>query len=308
VDRNERKIATFGVFCSSRMILITGGSGRVGHRTAQLLAQRGYAFRLMTRNPERMPKMAALDVVQGDFGQPSTLGHAFTGVSTALVISGSGKPGERARLHRNAFQAAARARVHHVVYLSLQGASPDSNYPFNRDHYLSEQYLAETGLPHTVLRDSFYLDMFLDKFDSEGVIRGPAGQGRAAFVSREDVAQVAAEALIHPPGGIHDVTGPEALNITDIARRLSVMAGRQLRYENEAVEASRMRLSKTAVRAWQVDLELGWFMAIAAGELEHTSDTVLRFTAREPLTLESYFAAFPDLLRSARLTRNSARP
>ncbi len=147
--------------------------------------------------------------------------------------------------------------------------------------------------------------MFLDKFDSEGVVRGPAAEGRAAFVSREDVAQAAAEALLHPPGGVHDVTGPEALNVAEVAGRLSLVTGRQLRYENESVEGIRTRLGKTGIPAWQVDLDVGWFRAIAAGELEHPSDLVLRLTGRAPLTLEEYFMAFPDLLRSIRLTADS---
>jgi NAD(P)H dehydrogenase (quinone) len=280
------------------MILITGGSGRIGRRAAELLGQRGCALRVMTRDPQRIPRAASKEIVRGDFAVPATLIEAFAGISSALVISGSGKPGERAQLHRNAFEAAAQAGVRHVVYLSLQGASPDSNYPFNRDHAVSERYLAATGLPHTILRDSFYLDMFLDKFDAEGVVRGPAGEGRAAFVSREDVAQVAAEALISLPGGIHDVTGPQALHVADVARRLSVMTGRPLRYENESVEDGRARLSRSGMPDWKVDLELGWFVAIAAGELENTSDTVLRFTGRSPQTLEKYLMEFPDLLRT----------
>lgn len=65
--------------------------------------------------------------------------------------------------------------------------------------------------------------MFIDKFDADGVIRGPAKQTRAAFISREDAAQTAAAVLADPPGGIHDVTGPEALSVTDIATRLSAL-------------------------------------------------------------------------------------
>ena len=57
----------------------------------------------------------------------------------ALIVSGFADPGVRARLHRNVFEAAARARVQHVVYLSLQSAGPASKYPFSRDHFLSEQ-------------------------------------------------------------------------------------------------------------------------------------------------------------------------
>jgi uncharacterized protein YbjT (DUF2867 family) len=140
------------------------------------------------------------------------------------------------------------------------------------------------------------MDMFLDMFDAAGVIRGPAKQGRGAFVSREDCARVAAAALNAPPEGTYDITGREALSLTDVARRLSDIIGRELRYEDESVEAGREWRSKSGEPAWRVELSLGWYEAIAVGELERTSDTVLRFTGRSPLDIESYFAAFPGLL------------
>lgn len=281
-------------------ILITGASGRIARRTAELLAAEGHRLRLMTRSPRNAPPLDGAETVHGDFGEPATLKGAFAGVRVALVVSGSGKPGERALLHRNAFQAARNAAVEHVVYLSLQGAGPDSKYPYSRDHYLSEQFLAETGIPSTVLRNAFYIDMFLEKFDGEGVVRGAADRERGAFVSREDAARSAAAALRRPPGGIHDVTGPEAIRVADIARRLSALVGRQLRYEEESGEASRARLSRTEPLAWRVELTAGWFEAIAAGELQRTSDAVLRFTGMAPLSLEDYFGAFPELLKPLR--------
>lgn len=280
----------------SGVILITGASGRIARRTAELLAPDGHGLRLMTRSPQRAPKLPEAETVRGDFAEPATLNEAFAGVSAALVVSASGEPGERARLHRNAFEAAARAGVGHIVYLSLQGAASDSKYPFSRDHYLSEKYLSAVGLPFTVLRNAFYIDMFLDKFDAGGVIRGPARQGRGAFVSREDVARTAAAVLRTPPGGIHDVTGPEALTVADVASRLSTQVGQALRFEDESADAARERLSRLEPLAWRVDLSVGWFEAIAAGELKRTSDTVLRLTGTAPLTLEDYFQAFPDLL------------
>src|ERR1035441_279734 len=70
---------------------------------------------------------------------------------------------------------------------------------------------------------------------------GPARQGRGAFVAREDVAQTAAAAMRQRPGGIYDVTGPEALSVGDIAGRLSALVGRHLRYEDESADAARDR-------------------------------------------------------------------
>src|ERR1700690_26423 len=100
-------------------ILITGASGRIARRTAQLLASQGCRLRLMTRHPLRAPTLPGAEIVRGDFAEPPTLQDAFEGIAAALVVSASGEPGQRARLHRNAFEAAARARVGHVVYLSL---------------------------------------------------------------------------------------------------------------------------------------------------------------------------------------------
>lgn len=261
----ERCIVIMVLITGLNMLLITGASGRIARRAAALLAQQGYSLRLMTRHPQQAPAVDGAEVVRGDFAEPATLDGAFAEVSAALVISGSGKPGERAQLHRNAFEAAVRARVGHVVYLSLQGASPRSKYPYSRDHSLSEQYLAATGLPYTVLRNAFYLDMFLEKFDVEGVMRSPANETRGAFVSREDAARTAAAVLANPPGGTHDVTGPEALSLAEVARRFSALTGRQLRYQSESGESGRERLRKREEASWRVDLAVGWFEAIAAG-------------------------------------------
>ncbi len=45
-----------------------------------------------------------------------------------------------------------------------------------------------------------------------------------------------------------------------------------------------------------MDLTIGWFEAIAAGELKPASDTVLRFTGAAPLAIEDYFHGFPQRL------------
>jgi NAD(P)H dehydrogenase (quinone) len=283
------------------MILITGASGHIARRTAELLSSTGQGLRLISRTPQRVPKLAGAEILFGDFAEPATLDSAFEGVATALVVSGSGGPGLRAQLHRNAFEAAARAHVHHVVYLSLQGASPQSKYPFSRDHHQSEEYLRATGLPFTILRNAFYIDMFLEMFDATGIVRGPAKRGRAAFVSREDCARVAAAVSNVSPGGTYDVTGPQALSLTDVAARLSGIIGRELRYEDESVAAGREWRSRLGESAEQVELSLGWHEAIAAGELERVTDTVFHVTGTNSLNIETYFSAFPQLLNPLRL-------
>ncbi|MBO2008562.1 NAD(P)H-binding protein [Hymenobacter negativus] len=282
----------------SPTILITGAAGHVGRQVAALLAQQGHSLRLMGRQPERIAPLATATAVHGDYANPASLDAAFAGVQTAFVVSGYAEPGERAKLHRNAFEAAARAGVGHVVYLSFQGASPDSRFPMSRDHYQSEQYLQATGVPYTAVRDNLYLDLLPEMFDAQGIVRGPAAEGTTAFVARDDAARVAATLLASPPSGSGrlDVTGPEALTLAEAAQRLAVLTGCPLRYEAETSAAGRAWRSQLGAPAWEVDTWVGSYEAIAAGELSTVSNIVLAVTQQFPQTLETYFAAKPHLL------------
>ena len=283
-------------------ILITGASGQVGRRTAELLAENGHSLRLLVRDRNRAPNLSIAQVVQGDYAQPATLDTAFAGVNSAFIISGYAKPGERALLHKNAIDAAVRSHVQHLVYLSFQAASAQSKFPMSQDHYQTEQFLKQSGISFTVLRDNFYLDLIPEMFNAERVMRGPAGNEAAAWVAREDVARVAAAVLSRPHDSCatHDVTGSEALTMTQTAKRLSALVGRELRYENESLEEGHKWRSSLGAPQWQVDTWLGSYEAIAAGELEQTSDTVLQITGTQPFSLEAYFAEYPHLLTPLR--------
>jgi uncharacterized protein YbjT (DUF2867 family) len=172
----------------------------------------------------------------------------------------------------------------------------------SRDHYLSEQYLMETGIPSTILRDSLYLDLIPEMFNEKGVMRGPASGGEVSWVSREDVAHLVAAALDPrtPSQGIYDVTGPETLTLQETARQISLLVGRELRYEDESVEEGRKWRNTLGAPAWEVDTWLGSYEAIAGGELDTVSDTVLQFTGDHSLSLSQYFGRHPELLSKLR--------
>src|SRR5262249_27833342 len=134
--------------------------------------------------------------------------------------------------------------------------------------------------------------------DERGRIRGPAGTGRGAWVSREDVAAVAAVCLLDPPktSGALDVTGPESLTFAETAARLGKLVGRELVYVAETREEGRAWRQACAPPDWEPDVWLGSHEAVAAGELQNTSNTVARIVGRPPYSLEAYFTAHPELL------------
>lgn len=254
------------------MILVTGATGNVGRRVAELLSERGLPLRLLVRDPARAPQLPGAEVAVGDYADPDSLDRAFAGVETLFVVSAKAPPGERAKLHSNAFEAAKRQGVGHVVYLSLQGAAPDSSYPYSRDHWRSERALRDTGLPHTILRSGKHSEQILEMIGEDGAVRGPAEEGRVAWISREDSARMVAAVLAAPPGGTVEATGTEALTLAETMAILSSVVDRWLSYAEETQEQTRGRALIKGEPEWRADLAAGSYVAIAHGEYAEVTD------------------------------------
>jgi NAD(P)H dehydrogenase (quinone) len=279
------------------LILVTGATGKIGSCIAGQLQRMGREIRLLARDPNKLSGFPGADKVKGDYGEVATLDRAFAGVLSAFIVSGYAEPGKRAKLHRNAFHAAQRAGVRYLIYLSTLGASPDSRFPMSRDHYESERFLKATGVPHTILQDSFYSELAVQMFDEEGVMKGPGGQGKVSWVGRKEIAEVAAKLLASdkPLLGTFPMTGPSALSLSETAALLSSLKQRTLHYEDEPVEIAKEWRSKLGVPAWEVDTWVGSYEAIAAGEFETVDPALATILGRPASDLESYLAARPTL-------------
>ena len=120
-----------------------------------------------------------------------------------------------------------------------------------RDHYATEQAIRSTGVDFTFLRDSLYLDVLPFAVWEDGVIRGPADDGRVACVARQDVDDVAVAVLSGSghEGQTYDLTGPVAMTFTEIAAELSKLTGRPARFENETLDEARASRAGFGVEA-----------------------------------------------------------
>jgi uncharacterized protein YbjT (DUF2867 family) len=281
-----------------KRILITGATGKIGNRVAEILKQ-NHALRLMSRHPEKIIDFRMAEKAKGDYSDIPSLEAAFHDIHTAFIVSGYAPAGERALLHKNAIQAAVKAGVQQVVYLSFQGAAPDSKFPMSRDHFQTEEYIKESGLTYTLLRDNFYMDLIPEMFGEKRLLRGPGGQGKVAWVSREDVSQSVAAVLADPVRwpGTYDLTGPEALSLAQTAQRLSELFRENYIYEEEAVEDGIQWRSRLGAPDWEVATWIGSYQAIAAGEMAKVSNAVMEITGRKPFTLETYFTQFPGAFK-----------
>ncbi len=107
--------------------------------------------------------------------------EAFTGVSTLFLVSAR-EAEDRVEQHKLAIDSAAAAGVERVVYLSFIGASADATFTFARDHFQTEEHIRASGLGFTFSRQNLYMDLLPVLGGEEGVIRGPAGDGRCPGV------------------------------------------------------------------------------------------------------------------------------
>lgn len=274
------------------LIGITGATGFLGRHVAQSLAADGHQLRLIVRDPSRVDA-AGSEVAQASYGDTEQARAALAGVDVLFMVSAA-EAADRVAQHTGFVDAAAASGVRHIVYTSFLGAAPDATFTLARDHWATEQHIAASGMAWTFLRDSFYLDFLPLLAGEDGVIRGPAGQGRVAAVAREDVARSAAAVLASPDahaGVIYDLTGREAYTLAEAAAITTRITGRDVSYLDETIEQAYESRAPYGAPDWQVDAWVSTYTAIAAGELATISDHVERLTGRPPLTLAEFLAS-----------------
>ncbi|MET0871078.1 MAG: SDR family oxidoreductase [Paeniglutamicibacter terrestris] len=269
-------------------LAVTGSTGELGGQVARLLSAAGVKQRLLARTPRKAPPLDGATILAAAYENSSATRTALTGAQTVFMVSAS-ESRERLDQHCDFVDAAVAAGVHHLIYVSFVAAAQDAVFTLARDHYATEEYIRASGLGYTFLRDNFYADFMSDTVGADGVIRGPAGDGRAALVARADVARTAAVILQNPRahlGATYDLTGPEALNFTQIAQILSAVGQRQVSFHDETIEEAYASRAEYGAPKWQVDAWVSTYSAIAAGAMENVSGDIERITGIPPLSLE----------------------
>ncbi len=222
------------------MILVAGGTGRLGRLVVNGLVGEGKPVRVLTRNTSAATDLAALGVelATGDVRDPSSLGPAMSGVSTVVstvhgfVGSGGVTPENVDRDgNRNLVEAAA-GRSADVILMSTIGASPDHPMELFRLKWAAEEHLRASGLRWTIVRSSAFADTWIELLRQSAEKSGRPqvfgkGDNPINFVWVQDVADAVLHATMNPAmrGQAIEVGGPDNLTFNDLARLVQASMG-----------------------------------------------------------------------------------
>jgi uncharacterized protein YbjT (DUF2867 family) len=210
--------------------LVLGGTGKTGNRLTRLLVAAGATARPGSRTPA--PPTTGVQPVRFDWYDDSTWAAALDGVTGVYLVPPALRMDHPPLLGRLAEQALA-AGAQRLVLLSARGVDAGPDNPL----IAAERAVTSVaGDRLTVVRPTWFMQNFTESFFADGVAAGtlvaPTGDGAEPFVDVEDIAAVAAAALLDDGHGgrTYELSGPTALTFAEAAALLSARAGHEVRH------------------------------------------------------------------------------
>lgn len=282
------------------MIFITGATGHFGKAAIDFLLAKGVkagSIGALVRDKAKATDLTAkgIEVRVGDYDNYASLVTAFAGVDKLLLVSGTDIV-NRAQQQKNAVNAAKEAGVRHILYTSFVRKNNTATSPIAmvaQSHIETEKFIQASGIPYTILKNSLYADvlpMFLGEKVLETGVFLNAGNGKASFTARLDMAEAAAAVLT---GSGHEnkeyiIAGDNNYSLNDVAAFLSELTGKSLAYTSPAADVYTETLIKAGVPATYAGVFAGFGAAIEQGEFETSSTDLATLLNRKPTSLKEY--------------------
>ena len=278
--------------------LVTGATGQLGRLTLDTLAQKTApaSLAVLVRTPEAKAEFEArgFEAHLGNYNDPAALSAAMQGVDRVLLISSS-EVGQRAPQHQNVINAAKASGVSFLAYTSILKAH-ENPMALAAEHKATEQMLAESGVPHAVLRNGWYTENHtasLAQVLSMGQQFGAAGPGRFSTAPRRDYAEAAAAVLTGEghDGKIYELGGDSSYSLAEFAAKLGQLAGKEIAYVNLPQDAFAEALTVAGLPAAFAQVIAESDAHAAEGWLETRSTDLSRLINRPTTPVEETISA-----------------
>ena len=224
----------------SKVLLVTGATGKQGGAALRHLRDRGFACRALTRDPGG-PKARVLvghgtEIVRGDMQDPASLSGALESVYGVYGVQPV-EAGIEAEIRQGTqlVDAAKRSSVSHFVYSSVASAEQNTGIPHFDSKFRIENHLRGTGMHFTILRPVFFMENWLGMREmiQDGALVLPLGpETRLQMIAVDDIGGVVAAAFERSgkwQDRAFDLAGDE-LSMTELSQAFSRASGQDVRY------------------------------------------------------------------------------
>ncbi len=280
------------------MILVTGASGNLGNAVIKNLLRQVPANNIagLFRNEDKAETLLeqGINVRIGDYADKASLSNAFQDIEKLLLISSSGD--DALTDHRNVIDAAKESGVQHIYYTSgalNRNVAESQLGPLVDSYITTENYIIESGITYTIFQNGLYAEtipFFVGEEVLESGIYLPAGNGKASFATRTDMAEAIANVIASEGHGnkTYVTSALPSYSFTDIAEMFSELSGVSISYTNPTPVDYETRL-----RTFGVDEGNIWYAQLLAaiiknGEYEIFSSDLEQLLGRKPTDLKSY--------------------
>jgi uncharacterized protein YbjT (DUF2867 family) len=279
------------------MNLVVGATGILGSEICRRLVAQGKPVRGLVRHTSDQEKIADLQemgvtLVYGDLKDRTSLDAACQGVTSVISTAAtttSRQPDDSIeatdRVGQLALVEAARAAgVHHFVYISISGNMDrnQNSFPFALAKRMVERAVQESGMIYTVLRPSYFMEIWLspmlgfDYPNANATIYG-AGHNKISWISLGDVAEFAVQSLENPAAhnAVIELGGSEPLSPLEVVALFEKTSGRPFTVTHvpeEALEEQRQAATDSLQKSFA-----GLMVAFAAGDPIDMSKTLKDF-------------------------------
>jgi NAD(P)H dehydrogenase (quinone) len=221
------------------MFLVTGATGHLGSAVVSQLLKNTAVDNIVAfardENKATHLKEKGIEVRLGAYDDISSLALAMQRIEKVLLISGNGPT--RLQQHKNVVAAAKKAGVKHIVFTSiaLRDMKTAALRPLMEDLYQAEDFIKESGLTYTILRNTLYAGA-TPLYGGEKVItRGidlPTGNGKVPFALRSEMGEAATNTLLQNghENQTYELTANDLYSYVDVAHELSALSGKKVNY------------------------------------------------------------------------------
>ena len=271
-----------------KTILVTGASGNLGRAAVAALKSAGFSVRAASRHP-----LPAENSVLFDYENHTTHEAAIKGADGVLLIAPPLDVDAPEKLIP-VIDACKFLGVRHIVFNSAFGVDANEQAPLR----IIEHHLMASGVGYTIIRPNFFAENFTTGFlapmAASGKISVAAGAGKTSFISTADIAAVVTAAFTEGPHRRqHNITGPAALNYSEVATLLGQALGKTVEYQAISEEEMVQNAIQNGLPASAAQYLAVLYNAVRNGWLGAVTDVVQQVTGQAPRSLADVLAKRP---------------